>query len=361
MIDVRPKIIVVGAFSYDTDKQHPGGVITATRTLMESQFSTKADVLRIDTSAVMGEGLLKKLSKSIGRFMLLIKYIYSERPVAIFAWAAGGFSLYEKLLMMLVGRIARVRPVIMFVDSLWMGKILSRPYSKKLHKVLFAIPSTIVCRSSSWVDMYRELGVSDARCDIVYNWIDLKRYPPVPLSVVRRKLLFVGWLIKEKGVYELLDAFVNASSVISDLELVLVGDGPEREGLMSRANKAEVLGRVTFTGWLGAAEVTNVYQSSHVLILPSYGEGFPYVIVEAMASCLPVITTPVGGIPGILNDNETVFFADPRNIESLTQKILFVCNNKQAVSSVIMRSYDLVNSNNDVNVTSEKLFNILTV
>lgn len=355
----KENVIVVGGFGYDNPKIHAGGVMTSTRILMNSSFAHNLNVLRIDTTGEMGENTVIKVFKSVKRVWLLVYYILRYQPKAMFAWSGGVLSLYEKLLMSIICRLLFVRPVIMYVGSFWMKKIIASPFMSLIHKYLFMIPSRIVCRSSAWVDMYEKIGVSSDRCSVVYNWIDLHEYKLGKAKHDTFNYLYVGWLIKDKGVYELVEAFKSASEENPSARLNIVGSGPEEDNLKDRVKKYNLTAKVNFHGWVKSDDVKPFYKDADALVLPSYGEGFPYVIVEAMASKTPVISTPVGGIPGVLRDNETVFFAEVGNAENLFNKMKYVYCEKEHVKDVVNNAYALATENNDVEKMSAKLISIL--
>lgn len=138
----------------------------------------------------------------------------------------------------------------------------------------------------------------------VRNGVDLERFAPgdpiaarraLGLPVAGRIVIGVGRLIPAKGF----DVAVRAVRQLPDTVLVLVGDGPER-------SKLKALGgdQVRLLGTLSPDEVAMAYQASDAFVLPSHREGWPNVVTEALASGLPVIATPVGGIPQILGGDQ---------------------------------------------------------
>lgn len=132
-----------------------------------------------------------------------------------------------------------------------------------------------------------------AKVAVVPNGIELASSRPSDPRVV----LFVGRLTAGKGV----DVLIDAMRACPDEQLVIVGDGPERQRLEARAAG---LDRVVFTGTLGRSDVERSLANAKMLVLPSRQEGQPNVILEAMARGVPVVATPVGGIPDLIRDGE---------------------------------------------------------
>jgi glycosyltransferase involved in cell wall biosynthesis len=134
-----------------------------------------------------------------------------------------------------------------------------------------------------------------------------------PNEVVR--LLFVGSLIPRKGLQDLLNALSHES--FDRVVLVVVGEGFYRSELTVMCERLGLLERVQWKGIVPPEEVARLMRSSDLLCLPSYMEGRPNVVNEAMASGIPVVATRIGGIPDMMIEGETGLLFDPGNIEEL--------------------------------------------
>jgi glycosyltransferase involved in cell wall biosynthesis len=100
-----------------------------------------------------------------------------------------------------------------------------------------------------------------------------------------------------------------------DFKLIIVGEGPERPRVEREALAAGVSDRVIFAGH--ASDVRAFYELAHVLALPSHSEGSPLVLLEAMASGLPVVATMVGGVPEIVSDGESALLVAPQDARAM--------------------------------------------
>lgn len=117
----------------------------------------------------------------------------------------------------------------------------------------------------------------------------------------RSRLLFLGRMNQGKGIYDLLEALGGLASARPALRLTCAGDG-EAVKVAARALDLGIHERVDILGWVGADTRDRLIASSTILVLPSYFEGMPMSVLEAMAAGTPVITTPVGGIPDVIED-----------------------------------------------------------
>jgi teichuronic acid biosynthesis glycosyltransferase TuaC len=136
-------------------------------------------------------------------------------------------------------------------------------------------------------------------------------------------VLFVGHLVKVKGLDGLLQAWgIVARQRRDPPRLVLIGDGPERGGLMRLVEQAGLASHVSFLGPLPQPVVADWIAAADVLCLPSHNEGSPNVIVEALASGIPVVASRVGGIPDLVTDGVNGLLVPPADPGRLSEALL---------------------------------------
>lgn len=138
----------------------------------------------------------------------------------------------------------------------------------------------------------RSVGLSARRFEVVPNVVDTRLFSP---GSARRngRLLTVGLLYEAKGVDVLLEAISHLPGVTLDV----VGDGPRREEYVALAQTLGIADRVIFHGLLPKSEVAEMMRQAELFVLASQYDNNPCVVIEAMASGLPVVATAVGGIP----------------------------------------------------------------
>jgi glycosyltransferase involved in cell wall biosynthesis len=121
----------------------------------------------------------------------------------------------------------------------------------------------------------------------------------------------VGRLAAEKGQHVLIAAISRLVSASRDVRLHLVGDGPERVGLEHEVKIRHLEGRVVFHGWMDQCGLRRLYQAADAFVLPSFAEGIPVVLMEAMACELPCISTWIGGIPELIQNGVDGLLVSP--------------------------------------------------
>lgn len=160
---------------------------------------------------------------------------------------------------------------------------------------------------SHWTNMHV------VRCGIPLDRLPVRR----PVSSAGKIIVCVGRLSPEKGQSGLLEAFASVRAKHPEVSLVLAGDGPDRSGLEETAKTLGVEDAVKFVGRLTEEEALAEIARSNVLVLPSFMEGLPIVLMEAMAIGVPVVASRVAGIPELVVDGKTGLLFTPSNWDEL--------------------------------------------
>jgi len=160
--------------------------------------------------------------------------------------------------------------------------------------------------------------------------------------------LCVGRLVPEKGHALLIAALASLPAAVARrIRVVIAGDGPERFDLERRAAELNEI-RVTFEGAVGQDRVRALYADADIFCLPSFAEGLPVVLMEAMAMGLPVITTRIMAIPELVIDRVCGLVLPPGRIDMLTAALLELIENEDLRHSLGTAGRERVLSDYDV-------------
>lgn len=154
------------------------------------------------------------------------------------------------------------------------------------------------------------------------------RIPDQPTSGLdTSRVVTVGHLGPEKGTDVLIDAMQSVLSSGVSASLVLIGDAA-RGDLRARVEAGPLAEHVTWFGWVSPEEVSRVLATCAVFVLPSLNEGMPLSLLEAMATGLACVVTPVGGIPEVVEDRVSGVFVEPRDASALSSALVRVLSDK---------------------------------
>jgi asparagine synthase (glutamine-hydrolysing) len=193
--------------------------------------------------------------------------------------------------------------------------------------LIVAVSRYTVQRMRAW------LGVAESRFHILPNCVDLETFAPRPRNAAlvqrfglagRRVLLTVGRLVSQegyKGFDEVIEVLPELAREMPDLVYVIVGDGDDRPRLQTKARSLGVAERVVFTGFVSEAEKIDLYNLADVYVMPSRGEGFGIVYLEAMASGVPTIGSVLDGSRDALRYGQLGLLVDPRDRQQIVHAI----------------------------------------
>lgn len=190
---------------------------------------------------------------------------------------------------------------------------------KNLYKYSFSHANKIILLSNSWrEEAIKAFHLSEDKMIVLYN-----PCPIVKASAIEERepyILFAGTLTHRKGYDDLIKAFALIANRFPSWRLKLAGNGEIEKG-KHLAQELGISDRVDFLGWINGTDKDQYFRHASIYCLPSYSEGFPMGVLDAWAYHLPVVTTPVGGLPDVVIDNKNTMLFIPGNIEMLSEKL----------------------------------------
>lgn len=232
-------------------------------------------------------------------------------------FASRGSTLRKLILAGMVTRAGR--PLVMHAHGGYFDQF-HRRLPTALRRIVSGIlqrANVLIALSPRWRDFYvNECELSPSQVAVLPN--PVRWSPEVPDRTGHRhvQFLFLGRMCEKKGTYDLVNAFLALPEAVrARARLVLAGDG-DLEAIRKLAAPAG--DRVRVLSWIDSAERERLLAQSDVFVLPSYNEGVPMSLLEAMASGLPAIVTPVGGMPDVLRHGVEGLMVEPAHVADLS-------------------------------------------
>ncbi|MGB5758962.1 MAG: glycosyltransferase, partial [Acidimicrobiales bacterium] len=156
---------------------------------------------------------------------------------------------------------------------------------------------------------------------LIHCGVEPDKLTPITHRDDARRLIFVGRVVEQKGLGDLFQSLVSLADRAPKLSLTIVGDGPDRVTLERQAADLGLADRVTFVGSKSQSEVAALLPTADIFVLPSYAEGVPVVVMEALGSEMPVVATFVGGMAELVEDGVTGYLVRPGDPDQLADRI----------------------------------------
>jgi glycosyltransferase involved in cell wall biosynthesis len=341
------RVLFVGAFPPPGSAIF-GGMVTSCRTLLASTLPARVDLDLLDSTQASNPPpvLSVRLVRAARRFVRFVARFEARRPDAVLLFVAVGASIVEKGAMAWYARMRGV-PTLMFPRGASIVDACRRStFTRMWAKTSFRGAAKIVCQGDTWRRFAMEvLGFATHDVAVVRNWTASREL--LELGARRRvrrespvRLLFVGWLDREKGIFELIDACQRlAGDRQFTLDIAGEGDASEEaRALVARHGLNEV---IRFRGWLQAHDLKRALSDADVFVLPSWAEGLPNAMVEAMAARLAVVVTRVGAIPDVITDRLSGLLVAPKSAESLSLALAELIDNSDLRERLASEAYQI--------------------
>ncbi|NER19677.1 MAG: glycosyltransferase family 4 protein [Symploca sp. SIO1C2] len=297
---------------------------TAPDNLQIEHISTWDGELSRESNIHLFKAFLRALTTFLG------KLVRGEVDIVHIHLAERGSALRKAILALVA--MAFNKPFIMHAHGCEFHSFHSQlpVVQKKLLNWVLQQSAYLVALSESWRDYYvNNCGLTAKQVIVFPNPAEIPEYVPDRTNSQQKiKIAFLGRICKRKGVFDLLEAFAQLSPEHQEKsKLILAGIG-ELEEAKALTERLEIKQHVTFPGWVNPDERNELLSDADVFLLPSYNEGLPMAVLEAMSWGLPVVTTPVGGIPELITNKETGLLVDPGNIPQLAEALESLITNE---------------------------------
>ena len=335
-IKKRKKNIILQIGSDLSDK---GGIATVMNEIISSRLGKKYNIKQISTY-INGHAYKLFFIAIIKIFML--NFIYNIEIAHIHMASKGSF--YRKSIIIRICKLFNIKVVLHAHGSEFEKFYDSSKHKKYIKRTLNKVDKLIVL-SNSWKEFYSKL-VDNTKIQVVYNGV--KIYDNIEKNNNEIKQgLFLGRMGKRKGIYDLIDAVELLRNENYNFKIVLAGDG-EIDNVKKIIKTKGLQKYFEIVGWIDGKQKDKIFNKSDFLVLPSYNEGLPMSILEAMSRKVLVISTNAGGIPEIINNGNNGILIESGNIYEL----------KSAIKNAIIPNDNIENIKNKALETIKENFNI---
>lgn len=313
-----PKILIVG-----TSHKTRGGITAVIEAHKKGPQWDKYQCRWIETH--IDRGFLYKLSYLIKSLIIYVAVIPFYDIVHIHTSEAP--SAARKCIFFFIARLWRKKIIIHF----HIPHGIKDRY-KPIYKYLFSNADRIVLLSQYWKDqVINDFQIPKEKAIVIYNPCTATISS---LSYTKENhILYAGTLNSRKGYADMIEAFARIATKYPEWKIVFAGNGEIEKGKML-ARQYKIEEQCIFLGWINGMQKDKSFKEAKIFCLPSYGEGFPMAVLDAWSYGLPVITTPVGGIPNIAIDRTNMLLFNPGDIQTLANNMEELIKNLSLYNSI---------------------------
>jgi glycosyltransferase involved in cell wall biosynthesis len=260
----------------------------------------------------------RKALRALRGYVSIARYLLTLDAPLVHVHMASRASFWRKSLVCLMAR-ARGRPYIVHLHGGEFSQFYQDECGPRLQRFVRSTlenAAVVLALSEEWRQRLLRIAPR-ARIEVLPNAVALPELGSLNRTAeLAPTVLFLGDLRRAKGTYDLVHAFARIAERFPKARLVCGGVG-DIEHVRALAQQLEIADRVSCPGWLDLAQKQRAFACSSIFVLPSYAEGLPMALLEAMSWGLPVITTPVGGIPQLVQKDVNGSLVQPGHIDDL--------------------------------------------
>lgn len=357
----KKKILFVGGFKKAGKDGSVGGQMFACRSLLDSPISEEIDWILIDSTADSNKNpsLFNRINKALKRLSYFFYALCFKGFDTALIFTVGGGSFIEKGTMALVSKMFGKTVIIAPRSGLIPEDYKRSGFMRWLIKRVIRKVDYVICQGEYWKDFYQGVsGSKDSKFIVIQNWLNAEPYfniqtrklnPDEPL-----KILYLAWVNGQKGIFDFIDAAGAVLARHKNVRFWICGDGVGAEIAKAKVAEYGIQDYVDFKGWVVGENKMNILAQADIYALPSYFEGFPNALMEAMASHLPVVATTVGSIPELVTSSENGLLYEAGDVKALQDALETLIIAPEMRQTLAQKARETIRNNNTIDVALKK-------
>lgn len=330
-----------------------GGMTTVVNNYFQTDLPKKVKLKYIDTT--IDGFILKVLTYNFLAYIKILYVLLFHKVDIIHIHMASRGSFYRKSIIVLIGKLFRKKVIIHLhgasFEKFYKDECNKR--KKKYVKKIFSMADKVIVLSIEWKEKILEWFSCDIT--VIENSVFV---PNINLYNNKSKnIVLLGRLNERKGTYDLIEVVQEIVDEFKDIKFLLAGDG-DLVKVNSKINELGITEYVEVLGWIDKEQREAVLKNTLIYLLPSYNEGMPMSVIEAMSYGIPSISTFVGGIPQLIDNNINGFLIYPGNRNELRDSIKKLLINSNLRADMSNKAYEKIATHFNINSKIEDLLKI---
>ncbi len=344
-------VLMLGAHPFKVK----GGVSACVRNILASDIHREYRIHYLAT--MVGGPWLLKLAVAVRALAIFLFKLSFFRFTLVHVHGSKGASFYRKMIFIGLARLWKKKIIFhchsgKFDQFYWEGW----GWQKILIRWVLSWSERVVVLSPHWALFFSEIAPS-SKLTILENAVPLIAYQwkrdPCP-KTPGPTILFAGLLTPNKGVFDLMAVIPELVRTIPDLRVLLAGTGDLKK-MQALLKTRRIEESVCLLGWVDPQDLIGYYHQAHLFVLPSYYEGLPMVMLEAMACGLPIVSTKVGGIPELIEEEVNGLLIAPGDRKALSKALSTLLSDPARRKKMAEANIQKIKEKYDLPIYIEKL------
>jgi len=332
-------------------KRVPGGMATVVKNCFNSELPNKVNLKYISSNI---EGNL--FNKLVWNFKALLEYILclNKYDIVHIHMAERG-SFYRKSIYIIISKIFKKKTILHFhgaeFDEFYHSE--SNKIQKKYIRYILAQTNLIISLGEKWKEKIQ--NYTETKIVVLSNAVDVPNENFYKIE--NNNIILLGRLEKRKGTFDLLNIADNIIKNKPQVNIILAGDG-DLEKVKYEINKKIYKDNIKLLGWINKDEREELLKNTGIFVLPSYNEGMPMAILEAMSYGIPLVVSNVGDIPSVVNNKKNGYLINAGDKQDLERKILQLLNNNNLRQQISENNYRKIYNSFNLKTNMDKLYKL---
>ncbi|MBE5962358.1 MAG: glycosyltransferase [Lachnospiraceae bacterium] len=317
-----------------------GGIASVVNGYRGSQLEKDYQIIYVES--YRDGSKVQKFFKAIGSYFIFLKVLLRKHPDIIHIHSSFGPSFYRKIPFIYLAKWAKI-PIINHCHGAEFDSFFENAGKQRkalIHKV-YSKCNRMIALSDEWKQSLAKIVPAEHIAVIEnYSIISKDAVQERQAKKMHNQVLFLGEIGKRKGCYDIPEVIAKVSKAMPEVKFVIAGAG-EEDAIKRLMKEKNINKNVSFPGWIRGKQKEQLLRESDLFFLPSYHEGMPMAILDAMGYGLAIVSTNVGGIPKIVLNNQNGYTINPGDISGFSKAIISILGDEEKLKRFQWNSYQI--------------------
>lgn len=346
---------MINVLMIGSDLSVKGGMTTVVKSFLSNNFED-VNIAYVPTH-IENVGKMYKILFFIKSLIIIVKNLIMNDIDIVHIHLSERGSFFRKLIVVLICKVFGKKVIIHLHGADFKEFYNNNRYLQNIIRKMFLIADSVIVLGTSWNDFVKGIDQS-INTIIIRNSVEI-REEKVNYDGININILFLAVIIKRKGIFDFVKV---ASNLINDNELkkynlkfIVAGSGKDENEVKKYIKDRNLQSYFRLEGWVSGEKKIEIIKKCQLFVLPSYNEGLPLSILEAMSYGLPVISTTVGSIDEVVIDNLNGYTVKPGDINKIQEKIKMCIKDSELWKTLSTNSKKIIQNEYGISVYLKKI------